>query len=61
MMAGLFMPNGVSPMCHGNYKGDANECECEGVTASPTQESDAARAVSCAAAAALTLAATLLW
>ena len=29
MMAGLFMPNGVDPMCHGNYVGDATACECE--------------------------------
>ena len=32
MMAGLFMPNGVDPMCHGNYVGDATACECEGAT-----------------------------
>ena len=32
MMAGLFMPNGVDPMCHGNYVGDATACECEDAT-----------------------------
>ena len=32
MMAGLFMPNGVEPMCHGNYVGDATACECEDAT-----------------------------
>ncbi len=26
------MPNGVDPMCHGNYVGDATACECEGAT-----------------------------
>ena len=32
MMAGLFMPNGVDPMCHGHYVGDATACECEDAT-----------------------------
>ena len=32
MMAGLFMPNGVDPMCHGNYVGDATACECGDAT-----------------------------
>ena len=26
------MPNGVDPMCHGNYVGDATACECEDAT-----------------------------
>ena len=46
-----YMPNGVSPLCHGNYVGDATQCDCP--------ESDAARAVS-GAAAAYALAALLL-
>ena len=75
MMAGLFMPNGVMPMCHGNYVGDAAACECDGLNNVPPdfdvdckwkngklkcKLSDGARAVSGAAAAALTLAALLL-
>lgn len=61
MMGGLYMPNGASPMCHGNYRGDANECECDGPEfLTPDDVTGAARAVSCTAAAAFAALAVLL-
>eukprot|EP00629_Pelagomonadales_sp_RCC1024_P015250 CAMPEP_0119263590 /NCGR_PEP_ID=MMETSP1329-20130426/2947_1 /TAXON_ID=114041 /ORGANISM="Genus nov. species nov., Strain RCC1024" /LENGTH=372 /DNA_ID=CAMNT_0007263303 /DNA_START=54 /DNA_END=1172 /DNA_ORIENTATION=- len=32
MMQGLFMPNGATPMCHGDYVGDAAACACPSST-----------------------------
>ena len=44
MMAGLFMPNGVDPMCHGNYVGDATACECGDATKNDDGSDGALRA-----------------